>query len=557
MYKRLHYFLFILFLSLPAFVYSVNLLPIKGLVNSALYFTFYLTFILLPIAFIRPYLWGIFAAPFLLLVPAELIHIMHYDGYSTLSAITSSIETNHHEFAEFISNYRHYFLTLLPVALLLIYGHYFLADRAYKIDKKYRVAIVALFIALVSAFSYNTVFNSNNTNSASTNLSMLYKRLFTQNFPYSYIPKIYNYANHKIEFKQAMAAKSDFAFNAKVENQSHFNEHKPVHVLVIGETSRAANWSLGGYDRNTNPLLSDRTDIAYCNDAIAAATHTRESIQLALTRATPHDLSPIVNEKSLISAYSEAGFKTIWISNQNMAGRVDTPVFTIAKESHITHFIGGDYEKSSKYDEELIPILENELATNNDVPLFIVIHTMGSHEIYRMRHPESYEIFKPASKGDDYNWNSPGIRERLLNSYDNSILYTDYILDSFISVLENQSRNISFLYFSDHGENILDDGTQRFGHGGVIPTKYVTDIPLFFWFSNKFRTNYGKNVTQIQRNCELAVSTNYIFDTMLDLAAIRIPGHDSQKSLAGSAFKNAPRHILNTSKEPLRYDDIK
>ncbi len=99
-----------------------------------------------------------------------------------------------------------------------------------------------------------------------------------------------------------------------------------------------------------------------------------------------------------------------------------------------------------------------------------------------MRYPESFEQFKSASKGDGYNWSSLGLRERLLNSYDNSILYTDYILDQFISILDKQNRNISFLYCSDHGENILDDGTNRFGHRGVVTTKYVIDVPFFSGF---------------------------------------------------------------------------
>ena len=110
-----------------------------------------------------------------------------------------------------------------------------------------------------------------------------------------------------------------------------------------------------------------------------------------------------------------------------------------------------------------------------------------------MRYPPEFEKYKPASRGDDYNFSSPGIRERLLNSYDNSVLYTDYVLDKIIRTIDSQEREASVTFFSDHGENLLDDENNRFGHGGVIPTLFVTDVPIFIWTSKEFQQRISRH----------------------------------------------------------------
>ena len=314
------------------------------------------------------------------------------------------------------------------------------------------------------------------------------------------------------------------------------------------------NW--GGYTRETNPRLNLRDDITYFNNAITAATHTREAIQLALTRATPGNTFPINNEKSIVTAFSEAGYKTIWISNQNMTGGVETEIYPIAKEADETFFLGREYNINSAFDGDLIPVLEGVLASNMDAPMFIVIHTMGSHERYRMRYPPEFEIFKPASKGDDYNFVSQGIRERLINSYDNSIVYTDYILDLVISAASKTNRISTVTYFSDHGENILDDGSSRFGHGGVIPTRYVIDIPLIFWPSDQFKKTYPDKLQSIKHTSHKPVSVLNIFDTLLDIGRINISGYRAQNSLANNKFIPGKRLILNTEHHVITYDSV-
>lgn len=551
---------FISFLALPSVIFSYILISQKGLLISIFYFVFFVSLLALPLTIIRPYYYGILVIPFLFLVPSELIHINHYDGYSTLSAFISTITTDYKESTEFFHNYRYYFYILLPIAISLTLAHFILIKPSHKLARNIKISIALTFIFAFLSFSTKTSHDSwlrnHNYSDVKDALKELYSRLFLQNYPFSYIPKLYIYIDQQLVIKKYLQIKQGFKFNATTDI-AQLNTQAPIHVLVIGETSRAHNWSLNDYTRNTNPLLAKRENLSYCDSAIAVATHTRESIQLSLTRATPHYLKPISHEKSLISAFNEAGYVTIWLSNQNMLGGVDTPIYVITQESKNSYFVGGDYNVTGSFDEELIPSLNKVLTENKTKPLLIVIHTIGSHEKYRMRYPAKFERFTPASKYDDYNWNSPGIRERLLNSYDNSILYTDFILDSFISILEQQQRPVSFIYFSDHGENILDDGTSRFGHGGVVPTKYVTDIPMFFWFSDEFKTINTKMVATVTANCKSKISSNYIFDTMINFGDITINNYKPKNSLASDSFKPKERFILNTSYKPIPYSSIK
>jgi len=145
----------------------------------------------------------------------------------------------------------------------------------------------------------------------------------------------------------------------------------------------------------------------------------------------------------------------------------------------------------------------------------------------------------------------------LVNSYDNSILYTDYVLDRIIEITANTHRLSTVTYFSDHGENILDDNSDRFGHGGVIPTLYVTDIPMFIWASKEFQTQRPTLYENLSINAIKPVSNLYLFDTLLDIGNIKIADYNNEHSLADKDFKPSDLYILNTSYKPLKYSEIK
>lgn len=547
----------ILLLLLPTLFHMQNLLQAKGVFIVIIYTLFSTLLLLLPLVFIRPRLYVYLMLPFLFLMPFELIHVTNYDGYTTLAAFVSSLGSNPGETAEFLLNYRHYLYILVPLIVLCIILLIFFFDKDYRLHSYTKISILLLFITATSAFTAKTAYELHNRGDAffGKGLKELYTRLANQNYPFSYLVKGYQFIKQHNALQAAQLIKKDFVFGATGDNQ--LLDKNPIVVLIIGETSRAQNWQLGGYQRETNPKLMNRKGLVYFNNTISAATHTSQTIQLVLSRATPSDMSAVYSEKSILTVFSEAGYKTIWLSNQNMTGGVETAVFSIAQEADENIFSGADYNVNSEFDEILIPALEKVLQDNKTTPLFIIIHTMGSHEIYRQRYPKEFERFKPSSQGDDYNFSSPGMRERLLNSYDNSILYTDYILDRLIQTVEEANRLSTVAYFSDHGENLLDQDSERFGHGGVIPTLYVTDVPMFIWFSPDVQAQQPKISRNISNNSKQPASNLYLFDTLLDISNIKISGYTTKNSLAAENFNVTERYILNTSYEPLKYSDIK
>ena len=231
-------------------------------------------------------------------------------------------------------------------------------------------------------------------------------KTFYQNYPFSHLLKFRRFLEQRNIVQQSLAAKKDFVFGARTD-QEILKKNPPVIVLIIGETSRAHNWQLNGYSRETTPKLIKRENLHYFSDTISAATHTSQTIQLVLSRATPRNLEPAYKEKSIISVYREAGYKTLWLSNQNMTGGVETAVYAIATEAEEREFSTADYKVQSEMDEVLVSSLDKALQKHPETPLFIIVHTMGSHEVYRKRYPASFEKFKPASRGDDYNFSSP------------------------------------------------------------------------------------------------------------------------------------------------------
>jgi len=549
--------LLIVLLLLPTLFHIPNLLQEKGFFIVVMYTIFSTLLLLLPLVFLRPILYAYLMIPFLILMPFELIHVINYDGYTTLAAFVSSIESNPSEALEFQHNYRHYLYVLYPLILLCIISCIVYFNKHFRLHPKFKAGVLVFFIIVLSTFTLKTAYDLHNRGERifDKGLKELFFRLSNQNYPFSYFIKGYKYIEQHNALLASQLTKKDFKFGAIGDEE--LLQESPVVVLVIGETSRAHNWQLNGYHRETNPDLSKRNGLVFFENSISAATHTSQTIQLVLSRATPIDLAPLYIEKSIVTAFSEAGYKTIWISNQNMTGGVETAIYSIASEADERIFSKADYNVNSKFDEILIPELDKILQNNKLIPLFIVIHTMGSHEVYRQRYPKNFEVYKPSSQGDDYNFSSPGMRERLLNSYDNSILYTDHVLDKLIETVAAAQRLSSVTYFSDHGENLLDHDSKRFGHGGVIPTHYVTDIPMFVWASEKFQAQQSGIYQSLRNNRKVPASNLYLFDTLLDISKIQIKGYDKKYSLADKDITLSDRYILNTSYKPIKYSEIK
>lgn len=273
----------------------------------------------------------------------------------------------------------------------------------------------------------------------------------------------------------------DFRFGAVSERPDSVRE---VYVMVVGETSRALNWQLYGYERETNPYLSKTDGLVWYEDMLTQANATHKSVPIMLSAASAEDYEVIYTHKSVLTAFKEAGFRTAFFSNQ-LPNRSFIDFF--GDEADTTVFLKADAmargEEFNPYDEVLLSSVDSLLADTSVRKLFIVLHTYGSHFDYQERYSVDDIYFRPAG----YEAVTRDNREILVNAYDNSIRTTDKLLHGIIGRLAAQSGTAAvMLYASDHGEDIFDDKRNLFLHASPIPTYYQLHIPFVMWFSPEY-----------------------------------------------------------------------
>ncbi len=329
----------------------------------------------------------------------------------------------------------------------------------------------------------------------------------------------------------------EFTFNARKER---WRGEREIYVLVIGEASRAPQWSLFGYERKTTPHLDTLSGIVPFRDALTQANATHKSVPIILAPASAENFDEIFAQKSLIAAFRESGFHTVFISNQ-VPNRSLIDFFSEEADRRIdvsphTNTLITD----NRPDGEMLPALRQVIReTTGD--LLVVMHTYGSHFNYKMRYPDGFGHYTPdyaSSIGTQY-------KKELVNSYDNSVLYTDHVLNEIASVLDSTQACTALLYSADHGEDILDDGRKRFLHASPIPTYYQLHVACFAWFSETYRNRYPKKAEAALRNKDLPTSTAAVFHTLVDMAGIETEMLDTTRSLVNDGFQARERLYLN------------
>lgn len=341
----------------------------------------------------------------------------------------------------------------------------------------------------------------------------------------------------------------DFTFQAKA---THPEENREVYVMVIGETSRAANWSIYGYNRDTNPKLSKVEGLtAFCH-ALTESNTTHKSVPMLMSSISAHNFNSIYRQKGVITAFKEAGYKTAFFSNQRYNHSF---IDFFGKEADTYDFIKENTGRSADYnpsDDELLELVAAELAKNASKQ-FIVLHTYGSHFNYRERYPSGNAFFLPDFPVDA----EVKYKDNLVNAYDNSIRYTDDFLSRLIRMLQEQNVNAAMLYTSDHGEDIFDDNRHLFLHASPVPSYYQIHVPFLVWMSDSYRRNYPALLTNAEANKQKNISSSAsFFQTMLELGGVETPYRNDSLSVTNALYTEKPGVYLNDHNEARPLDDI-
>lgn len=357
--------------------------------------------------------------------------------------------------------------------------------------------------------------------------------------------------NASIHYKEASAR---FRFDAR---PSHPEDSCEVYVMVIGETARAMNFSLYGYQRDTNPRLSKTPGLVTFSDVTTQSNTTHKSVPMLLSQASASDFERLFHEKGILQAFREAGFHTVFLSNQRpnhsfidfLGEQADQWLFLKTGDANpagreLAEAPGKD---GNYYDADLLPILDRILARKRKKE-FIVLHTYGSHFNYMDRYPRQMAHFQPDTHCEAKKENRPD----LINAYDNTIRYTDLVLSGVIERLRAHGGMSAMLYTSDHGENIFDDSHKLFLHASPRASEYELHVPFLVWTSQSFQHQEPAVAQALSANRhKQAQSSRSAFHTMLNIGGISTRYLQAHMSLASLQYKPAPLLYLNDHNEAI------
>lgn len=328
-------------------------------------------------------------------------------------------------------------------------------------------------------------------------------KILTFYFPIQYLHNSYLYYLDRFHTSQKKDISQGVDFKISSGNDV-------IGVLVVGESARYDHFALNGYGRDTTPLLAKIPNL-FSFKAEAHANLTYISVPYMFSNLPKEKINEAIYQTSMISILTKIGVKTSWVGTQTLLQYLQGYVKeNIYHEANMVIIPGGSaLYQMNDLDEVMLPYFDKILEMEGRK--FIVLHTSGSHWNYSVRYPKDFEQFKPVCASEVKMDRTVCNQDELLNIYDNSILYTDYILDQIIKRLKD--KNAFVIYVSDHGESLGEEG--RYNHGTQPTPKEQTSIPLIFWGSDKFLSNHQSLLRNLKIHRNKILNHNYIFHSSL------------------------------------------
>ena len=294
------------------------------------------------------------------------------------------------------------------------------------------------------------------------------------------------------------------------------DHEKAVVILVIGESARKANFQFYGYKRNTNPLLAKQADLKVY-EANACATYT--------TAGTKAILEP-QNSDDLYEMLPNYAFRTGVDVSWRTSNWGEPPIHI---DEYLTNEqLGSLYPgENIYYDAILLKGLRERIESSKKDKVLIVLHTSTSHgPNYADKYPKAFEVYKPVAKNVEEGEKNV---DMLVNAYDNTIRYTDFLLDNLINTLRSMKDwHSAMIFISDHGESLGENKMFMHGLPMKLAPKVQYEIPFFVWTSPQFRdykpTSSSKDITDDELPAVL--EQHYIFHSVLNLLSIQSPAYN-------------------------------
>lgn len=308
-----------------------------------------------------------------------------------------------------------------------------------------------------------------------------------------------------------------------------------VVVLVIGESSSRKAWQLFNpqLEVQTTPLLLERLvrgeQVLPFSNVVAQSVSTRQAVPSMLTKepvlwpdGTPNPQAT----RSVLSQVAQVGYRTGWFSNQVAVGEFDGVIAAYANEAQSRAFLNpSSFVSQGSYDGVLLPALKRFLAANEGTGrAFAVLHTMGSHFRFEHRYPPGFGPFALSHSAEQ--------------AYQNSVAYTDAVLDQVIDVLEQDGRSAVMLYVSDHGQGLAEQRCSKSDINRLTVDSY--EVPALLWLSPGYAQANPRVVTALKANSKRPYTTAVVHQTLRDLLAGDEAAQAPALAQAGSFLRTPP-----------------
>jgi heptose-I-phosphate ethanolaminephosphotransferase len=467
---------------------------------------------------------------------ASLGYFFIYQQEFSQSVIFIMFESNISEAGEYMTQYFAWWMVAAFLAHTLF--AYYLWTRLRPVYLPRGRAFVAATAILVAVVGYPLVKQTLRTGSLTDGFEKFETRIEPA------VPWQMAVAYHR--YVDTLAGMQDMLHSASkispLKNLSDASANQPATlVLVIGESTNRQRMSLYGYPRNTTPELDKLKDqLSVFDNVITPRPYTIEALQQVLTFADEENPALYLSTPSLVSMMKQAGYKTFWITNQQTMTKRNTMLTTFSEQADEQVYLNNNRnQNAAQYDGDVIAPF-NKALTDAAPRKLIVVHLLGTHMSYQYRYPSTFDKFKdrqgmPAGVRDD--------QVPTYNSYDNAVLYNDFVVSSLIKDYAKTDPNGFLLYLSDHGEDVFDSpGHSTLGRNESKPTAPMYTIPFMAWASPKWRESHDWNFAG---DLSRPYSSSHLIHTWADMAGLNFDELDRSKSLVSDSFKPRPLMIGN------------
>lgn len=342
-------------------------------------------------------------------------------------------------------------------------------------------------------------------------------------------PLYYIYSSNKLLNKrlEIMFPKEFVAYGSDAKIDSTIKKPKLV-IIVVGEAARADHFSLNGYNKQTNPYM-EKQDIINFTDVSSCGTETIISVpcMFSILSRSNYDEIDMLNSNNSLDILKLAGVNVLWRdNNSNPKGLMKRLGYDDFK-----NLKNDKYCKDGECRDELL--LKEGLQSYIDKStgdIVIVLHQMGSHgPAYYKRYPKKFEKFKPICESSKL---ENCTKEEISNTYDNTILYTDYFLDKTISFLKDNSQKYAtaMLYMSDHGESLGENGIYLHGMPYMIAPKAQKHVGNIMWINDDL--NINKECLKNKSN--QSISHDNFYHSILGIMEIKTKDYDKDLDIFNS-----------------------